>query len=125
MSRVITLELSDELVARAERLAALSSRGIDEVLADAVAVALPPLGLNSTAGPIHDLPDHEVQKLTRLELPAETDARLSHLLQEQQAGTLSADGRAELLGLMQRYELGLLRKSEALAEAARRGLGSA
>ena len=122
MSRVVTLELSDELIERAERLAALTRRGVAQVLADAVAVALPPINLPPATGTVHDLSDGQVLELARLELPADTDARLSRLLSEQQAGVLSIEERAELLQLMQRYELGLLRKSEALAEAARRGL---
>ncbi|HSO73424.1 MAG TPA: hypothetical protein VLU47_01180 [Blastocatellia bacterium] len=52
----------------------------------------------------------------------EADHRLSALLQEQQAGTLSDLEGAELAALMKGYELGLLRQSQALAEAVRRGL---
>jgi hypothetical protein len=122
MSRVITLELSDELVDRAERLAALSSRGVAQILAEAVAVALPPVGLEQLPINVRELSDGEVHQLAKLELPSELDSRLSLLLSDQQAGTLTAEGRSELTGLMQHYEAGLLRKSEALAEAARRGL---
>jgi len=122
MSRVITLELSDELVDRAERLAALSSRGVAQILAEAVAVALPPIGLGQPSVNVRELSDSQVLELAKLELPSELDSRLSLLLSDQQAGALTSDGRSELTGLMQHYEAGLLRKSEAMAEAARRGL---
>lgn len=52
----------------------------------------------------------------------EADRRLSDLLKEQQAGTLNDLDRAELAALMRTYELGLLRQSQALAEAVRREL---
>ena len=50
------------------------------------------------------------------------DHRLSELLDEQQAGSLTSDERSELLAFMQIYQEGLLRKAQALHEAVRRGL---
>jgi hypothetical protein len=48
--------------------------------------------------------------------------RMSELLDRQQAGVLTTDERPELWALLRVYELGQLRKAEALAEAVRRGL---
>lgn len=47
------------------------------------------------------------------------DARLSELLDRQQAGSLSENERSELQTLMQIYQAGLLRKATALSEAVR------
>ena len=63
-----------------------------------------------------------VLALSRLELPPTQDRRLSALLEQQQAGTLTDAERGELLTLMQAYQEGLLRKAQALQEAVRRGL---
>lgn len=71
---------------------------------------------------ISKLPDHEVLTLTNLRMDPEADSRLSVLLGQQQAGSLSDLERVELAALMRTYELGLLRQSHALAEAVRRGL---
>jgi hypothetical protein len=57
-----------------------------------------------------------------LRLEPKVDRRLSELLDHQQAGTLSDIEQAELAALMRVYEMGLLRQSQALAEAVRRGL---
>jgi len=123
MSRRITLELPDEVMARAERLASLAHREVAELLADAVSTVLPPweavLGETSA---ISELPDEEVLKLTKLRLDAARDRRLSTLLDRQQAGAVTAKERAELLSLIQVYEATLLQQAEALAEAVRRGL---
>lgn len=123
MSRQVTLELSDEVLRRAERLAGLSGRDLGNVLAEAVAAAIPPLDTaGGGSGPIEEAPDGEVLRLAAVRLLPEQENRLSELLEEQQARLLSARERSDLLGLMQIYEGSLLRQSEALAEAVRRGL---
>ena len=52
----------------------------------------------------------------------EADYRLSALLDQQQARELTDLERAELAVLMREYEINLLRRSQAMAEAVRRGL---
>ena len=123
MSRQVTLELPDEVLNRAERLATLACRDVREVLAEAVAVVLPPLDVVlGESCPIAEMSDDEVLRLTDLRLVAGQGRRLSQLLDKQQAGTLTDPERAELLTLMQIYEANLLRQAEALAEAVRRWL---
>ncbi|GIX49338.1 MAG: hypothetical protein KatS3mg131_3549 [Candidatus Tectimicrobiota bacterium] len=123
MSRQVTLELPDDLLSRAERLATLACRDVREVLAEAVALALPPLDVVlGESRPVSELSDAEVLKLTKLRLTPSQNRRLSRLLDKQQAGTLTEQERTELLSLMQLYEAKLLRQAEALAEAVQRGL---
>jgi hypothetical protein len=57
-----------------------------------------------------------------LQMPDAPDRRLSELLAKQGADTLTPGERAELSGLMQAYQQGLLQKAQALNEAVRRGL---
>jgi len=71
---------------------------------------------------ISNLPDREILALTELRMEPKADRRLSKLLEQQQAGSLSDLERAELASLIRSYEMGLLRQSQALAEAVRRAL---
>jgi hypothetical protein len=67
-------------------------------------------------------PDQGVAAAAESQLPRAEDQRLSELLDRQQAGALSAAEQGELRALMQAYQVGLLRKAQALREAVRRGL---
>lgn len=123
MNRQITLELPNEVLNRVERLATLARRDVKEVLAEAVALALPPLDVVfGESPPASVMSDVEVLRLADLRLAPAQDRRLSQLLEKQQAGTLTEPERSELLTLMQVYEVNLLWQAEALAEAVRRGL---
>jgi hypothetical protein len=123
MSRRITLELPDEVLTRAERLATLTHRDVAEVLIEAVSIVLPTLdNVIVESQSISKLSDDEVRTRADLRLDAVQDRRLSQLLDKQQAGTLLDTERRELVALMQVYEYNLLRQAEALAEAVRRGL---
>jgi hypothetical protein len=123
MSTQVVVTLPDDVYRRAERLAQLTSRGVADILADTIALSLPPLSpLTASVRPITELSDEEVLDLTELQMAPERDRRLSALLQKQQAGKLPDPERSELSVLMQRYQEGLLRKAQALHEAVRRGL---
>ncbi len=123
MGRRVTLELSDEVLERAERLATLAQRDVSQVLTEALAAVLPPLDLVSEENShVRELSDEQVLRLADLRLPAEQEHRLSELLDRQQSGTLTQAERMDLLSLMQIYEANWLRQAEALAEAVRRAL---
>ena len=123
MSTRVVINLPDEIYHRAERLAQLTSRDVADVLADTVALALPPLSSQSeTVRPVAELTDEEVLALTELQMDPKQDRRLSLLLERQQAEELSDTERSELLALLQLYQEGLLCKAQALHEAVRRGL---
>jgi hypothetical protein len=123
MSARVEITLPDEVYHRAERLAQLMSRDVAEILADTVALSLPPVGPQSeVVKPITELSDEDVLTLTELQMEPDQDRRFSTLLDKQQAGDLSETERSELLVLMQLYQEGLLRKAQALHEAVRRGL---
>jgi len=93
MTMQLTLTLPDHFIQRAQRWADLDA-----------------------------LTDAQVLALTHLQMDPAKDARLSVLLEQQQAASLTPVERAELDELMFHYEIGLLRKAEALAEAVRREL---
>jgi predicted transcriptional regulator len=123
MGRQVVVDLPDEVYRRAERLAQLTKREVSDVLADTIALSLPPLaGTSAAEGSLAELSDGEVVELTELQLPSAQDKRLSKLLDKQQAKGLSEAERTELEALMRLYQEGLLRKAQALAEAVSRGL---
>jgi hypothetical protein len=72
--------------------------------------------------PVESLNDRSLLALTELHMVDAQSRRLGVLLAYQKAGTLTASERNELQVLTIIYEGGLLRKSQALAEAVKRGL---
>ena len=123
MSTRITITLPDEVYQRAERLARLANRDVASVLAETIQLSIPAVGADIIdLEPISVLSDEQVLLLTELEMEPDQDARLSELLDRQQAGTLTESERSELQTLMQIYQEGLLRKATALSEAVKRGL---
>ncbi|WP_072622785.1 hypothetical protein [Spirulina major] len=72
--------------------------------------------------PVAQLTDAEVMELAALKMNAAQNHRLGELQAHGKAQGLPPAERYELFTLMQIYRLGLLRKSEALAEAHQRGL---
>jgi hypothetical protein len=123
MSTQITITLSDEIYQRAELFARLANRDIASVLADTIQLFIPPIRLDVLdLQPVADLPDEQVLALTELQMEPEQDARLSALLDRQQASLITENERLELQSLMQIYQEGLLRKATALGEAVKRGL---
>jgi hypothetical protein len=123
MSTQITITLPDEVYQRAERFARLANRDIASVLADTIQLSMPPIRADIfDLEPISDLADEQVLALTELQMEPDQDARLSELLDRQQADLMTEDERVELQALMQIYQEGLLRKATALSEAVKRRL---
>lgn len=122
MSTQVILTLPDETYRRVTQFAACAQREVSEIIVAALASTLPSLNTLAQLRNIEKLPDREVLALTALQMEPEADRRLSELLDQQQAGVLTDLAGAELAALMRAYEMGLLRQSQALAEAVRRGL---
>ena len=119
----VMVTLSDEAYRSAERLAELTSRKVNDVLADTIELSLSPLNFPSEpTKPIATLTDAEILAVTELNLQPAQDQRLTLLLDKQQAGTLTEPEGSELLALMQLYQEKLLLKSQALREAVKRNL---
>ncbi|MBW4660020.1 MAG: hypothetical protein KME15_15200 [Drouetiella hepatica Uher 2000/2452] len=123
MSTKVTITLSDEVYQRAERFARLANRDVASILADSIQLSIPPVRANVTdLEPVSALSDAQVLALTELQMEPDQDARLSELLDRQQAGFLTETERPELQTLMQIYQEGLLQKATALSEAVKRQL---
>jgi len=128
MTTQITLTLSDDIYQKAEYFAQLTNRNVADVLAQVIAHSFSPLTPNtvSTDGQervsVATLSNQEVIALTELQMEPEQDQRLSELLYNQQAGTLTDAERSQLWAFMQVYQEKLLLKAQALREAVQRGL---
>jgi hypothetical protein len=126
MSRQITLELPDDVFRRAEGFARASGRDVTSVLTDTLDTALPDWREEVDAvGPVSVMSNADVLALADSRMAPHQDQRLSELLYAQQARELSNGEREELARLMQVYEVGMVRKAAAQAEAVRRGLRAA
>jgi predicted transcriptional regulator len=123
MSTQITITLPDEVYQRIERFARLANRDVASILADTIQHSIPLIRADVLdLKPVSDLSDQQVLALTELQMEPDQDARLSELLDRQQAGILVENEQLELQNLMQIYQEGLLRKATALSEAVKRGL---
>jgi hypothetical protein len=122
MSSQLTLNLPDEVAQRAMQYAEYARRDVKELITATLAFTLPSLDTIEQLRAIAKPPDRELLALTKSRMKLKADRRLSKLLDRQQAGKLSDLERAELASLMRLYEMGLLRQSQALAEAVHRGL---
>jgi hypothetical protein len=122
MSRTMTIELEEGLMRGAEWIAHSSRREVGDVLVDAIKASVPTFSARPTSLPITELGDDEILARMRQDMPAERDRRLSFLLDQQQARDLTAREKMELEDLMTEYQTLLVRSSEAVAEAGRRGI---
>lgn len=122
MSTKVILDLPNETYARAAQLAQLTNRDVADVLTDALTLSLPPLQRLQNPLPISKLNNDEVLRLAHSQMNAAESLRFSTLQDKQQAGLLNEIERNELARLFEHYQVGLLQKALALAEAVRRGL---
>lgn len=124
MSVQVTLSLPDNMVEHAKQLGTATKRDTAEVLADVLEMMWPTLSDSPTSDlpAVETLSDEDVLALANMKLDKAQNERLGELQSKGKESTLSEVERFELLSLLQIYQLGQLRKSEALAEAVRRGL---
>jgi hypothetical protein len=125
MTIEVTLNLPEALIDHARTLGQVTQRNVEAVLTDNLELlwlASTPLLDVNLHPPIASLSDAEVASLADLKLSEAQNQRLGELQAKGKATSLSEVERYELLALLQIYQLGQLRKSEALAEAVGRGL---
>ena len=119
----VTVTLRDDVYERAKRLAQLTGQDISMILSTTLEASLTSLESEPAARPVEEMSNAEVLMLAESGMHQAQDRRLSFLLNKQREDqTLTDSERAELQTLMQIYQVGTLRKAQALAEAVRRGL---
>jgi len=125
MSLEITLRLPEPLVENAKRFGRATQRNLEAVLAEALEMIWPTLGIPADEDPfppVSSLSDEAVLALADSEMDEAQNDRLGELQARGKDSGLINPERLELMALMQIYQMGQLRKSEGLAEAVRRGL---
>ena len=120
MSTQIVLDLPDSAFRSASLLARGSQRSVQGVVAEAATQALS--GWDFWGQPVARMSDQEVLAVSKSQMNPDQSQRFSLLLDKQQSGTLTGEENPELWTLTRIYQLGQLRKAEALAEAVKRGL---
>ena len=119
MAVEVTLKLPEHLLEYAKRLGASTQQEIGTVLAESLEMLWLTVG---EFPPISQLSDAEVLALANSWMDEGQNQRLGELQAKGKTTTLTESERYELLALLHIYQLGQLRKSEALAEAVHRGL---
>jgi hypothetical protein len=120
MGSEITLVLPEKLYQSAERLAAATRQPVPGSITDVLTEAL--IAWGEPEPPLSSLSDEQIVDLSEMQMADDQSQRLSLLLARQREGELTADEKPELWMLMRVYERALLRRSEALVEAVKRGL---
>lgn len=120
MSTQVVLDLPENTFRSAMLLARGSQQSIQGVLTETVTQAL--TGWDLWEKPAGVMADEEVLRVCDSRMDAAQSSRFGLLLDKQQSGSLAPEERPELWTLTRIYQLGQLRKAEALAEAVRRGL---
>jgi stage III sporulation protein SpoIIIAA len=121
----ITINISEKIVEYAKIIGNSTQRDVETVISDTLEMLLPTLenieyyqlNFNMT-----DLPDSEVLKIANSKMNMERNIRLGELQNKGKNIGLTEAEQSELTTLIKIYEIGQLRKSEALAEAVKRGL---
>lgn len=127
MTVKVTLQLPEYLVEHAKQLSTATQRDLSTVLTDTLEMLWLPFNPatdshTSQAQSINALTDEDLLALTAMKMDPVQNQRLGELQAMGKTRELTLPERYELVALFQIYQLGLLHKSEALAEAAKRGI---
>jgi hypothetical protein len=119
----LTVTVQDRVQNRARQLSKLTGHSVEEILEAMLELSLSPfIPQVDFDQSLPTLSDSEIMALTDLQMQPERNQQLSALLDKQQNIGLNDTERIELQTLMRVYEIGMVYKSQALAEAVKRGL---
>ena len=111
----MTLELPDDLAARAKAFAAASHLRIEDAVVEWIGRAV-------AQTPVAAMSDSDILALCDSQLDSASQDELSQHLADLREGTLDASQRSRLDELMAAYRQGLVLKAQAMQEAVSRGL---
>ncbi len=120
MSVSITLQVPPSLYRLARQTADVTSKPVEQVLADVLAAASPlsddlPPDLQKKLDALALLNDEALLELARKTIPAAKRRRYDQLLEKNSSGTLTQNERAQLSALRRESELLTLKKAHAYA----------
>jgi hypothetical protein len=125
MTIELKINLSEQLVEYAKRLGYSTQRDWETVINDTLEMFLPTLenlSEHQFSKNLSDLSDTEVLTLANSKMDFTQNQRLGELQIKGKSIGLTQAEQYELATLIQIYQMGQLKKSEALAEAVKRGL---
>lgn len=122
MTNQVVVSLPEHIYLRAQRFAELTGNSLETAISDMLVLSLPPLTSEFDTTPIENLSNERVIALADSRMDIAYSNRMSVLQDKQQASTLSPEEQAELQMIMDIYNAGQLRKTQALVEAVKRGL---
>ena len=111
----VTIDISEETARIVNDLSARTGRTPGDILREWIDRSVTEL-------PIEMLSDEQVLVLCDLMMSEPDQTALSELLADQREGLLTDAGRSRLAELLDEYQRGMVRKSEALRVAVQRGL---
>lgn len=115
MSQQVTIEVSENVARRAERVAAQTRRSVADVLAAWLETVV-------EEPPVEELSDDDLLALAESQFDERRQQALSDLLERNREGALDAEEQRRLDEIMRLYERELLRKSQTMRVAVKRGL---
>jgi hypothetical protein len=121
MTTQVTVTLSERAYKRIMHMAELAGHNVSDTLAEKIDDLLPPLPSELDSRSIELLSDADVLVIADSMMDQVQSARMSALLQKQQAEPMTESEMAELRMLMDIYEAGQLRKAKAWVEATKHG----
>ncbi len=122
MTVTVTLQLPENMVAYAKRFGEATQRDIGQVFTDTLEMMWVTLDVDGLDLSVTTLSDDDVLKLATIKMDPVQNERLGYLQRKGKTADLIEAERAELLFLLQLYQVGQLHKSQAMAEASRRDL---
>jgi hypothetical protein len=128
MSRSITVSLPEDLYDQLEARARTAARSVDEVVAQTLARSLPPSpepdlppAVQAELRAMEHLSDEALWAIARSTANDDKIALYDLLIERQNAGTLTAEGRRLLMELREEADALMLRKAHAYALLQSRG----
>jgi len=115
----VTLSLPDKIYRDISTAAKKSKRKIADLIVDVVEEKY---SNQSFENSLANLSDEEVLALAKLQMPKKQSERHSKLLYKNQAGTITAEEKQELVFFQQVYGAALARKTDGILEAIQRNL---
>ena len=125
--RTVTVQLPETLYRQAKETAAANSLSIEEVLAQSIALSLPPLedelppDLRRQLSSLMLLSDDELWDIARAEMAAGQQDRLETLTDSREVRELTVEETLELEAIISEGESVMVKKAEAYRLLSRRG----
>lgn len=126
-TRTVTVELPETLYRQAEETAAAKSLSIEEVLAQSIALSLPPLeddlplGLREELSAMMLLSDDALWDIARSELDEAFQSRLEALFATREERPLTSQEEMDLYAVLAKIESHMVKKAESYRLLTRRG----